>query len=179
MLFVLLRELGRVYLRASDSFQRDGIDIGEQLPQLGLTLPSGDVVTLSSLLRSKYVVLISATTGCSICHDVVGFAHRWSDRSDEISTVVLLNDEYFDGFEHANGAIIARADPADIRSSLLIRVSPFVYIATASGRVLAKGLVNNNNQLKRLLRHARGEFGRLDSEGSRAEDEVPDLVAAS
>ncbi|MDQ3822742.1 MAG: hypothetical protein M3321_05825 [Actinomycetota bacterium] len=176
MLFVLLRELGRVYLRASESFQRDGVAVGTPLPDIQVRT-ADDVVSLDSLYDAPYTLIVVATTDCTHCTRVVDLSRRWAARVESLSTLVLVTDDDPGEYASLDGIGLAHVERDDMAERLLVRVTPFVFVVDAHAVVLGKGLVNNNNQLAELLKRARAEVERREPSASR--DRAPALAGAS
>jgi hypothetical protein len=156
MLFVLLRELGRIFMRNSDSFQRDGIAVGQRLPNLIVESHAGKV-PLTERLGSGYALIVIASPDCSVCPPVIELVEQWQERVPGLTGLVLLDSEGASSYAANGGVETVVSNPTDVAEQLLVRVTPFVYVASRDGTVLAKGLVNDGRQLERLMGSARDE----------------------
>jgi hypothetical protein len=171
MLFVLLRELGRIFLRNSDSFQRDGIAVGERLPNLIVDSQAGKV-PLTERLGSRYALIVVASPDCSVCPPVIELVEQWQQRIPDLTGLVLLNSERAGSYAANGGVETVVSNPTDVTEQLLVRVTPFVYVASGDGLVLAKGLVNDSRQLERLIASARDEAEKGGDVGGFGDREV-------
>lgn len=155
-LVLVFREIGVIYLARRESFGRDGPDLGRMMPALAArTLDDGQPRTLADL-RAPVTAFVFGTVGCNLCKPAVHMLERWSTWFPQLHPVLLV--------EEASG--IGRRHFADIHAPVwvipereayrryAVRVSPYVVLVDSSGKVLAKGLVNHNHDVKRLLRSA-------------------------
>ncbi|HET7128481.1 MAG TPA: hypothetical protein VFJ93_05325 [Gaiellaceae bacterium] len=174
-LFVLLRELGRVYLRDSASLHRDGVPIGQQMPNVAIEGPTG-AARLRTVLRGRPTIVVVASPSCSLCPPVIALAERWTRRVHGLGLLVLVNGETLDGYAHLADRVV-RADSQDIATRLLVRATPFVLVLDDAAVVRAKGIVNSNRHMSVLVRQARLRsdaapqrklLGRLSAAGSPA-----------
>ena len=174
-LFVLLRELGRVYLRDSASLHRDGVPIGQQMPNVAIEGPTG-AARLRTVLRGRPTIVVVASPSCSLCPPVIALAERWTRRVHGLGLLVLVNGETLDGYAHLADRVV-RADSQDIATRLLVRATPCVLVLDDAAVVRAKGIVNSNRHMSVLVRQARlrsdaatqsNLLGRLSAAGSPA-----------
>jgi hypothetical protein len=153
LLFALLREIGRIYIRQSDSVSRDGLSIGSVLPDIEVDAPRGRV-SLPALLKEPYTLLLCALPDCPYCIPVVQAAERWSRHRANIGTLILVSGSERGEYDEFEGVEVASGRPEDIRKQLRVRASPFVFVVGSDAEVLSKGLANNHRDIRQLLASA-------------------------
>lgn len=153
MLFALLREVGKWYLSQSPSFQRDGPAIGDPLPPVTLQTPEGRL-SLDRLPSNDYSLFLVASDQCSICPTAAEIVQKWVTRTRNLSGAVLLNAERFTAWRVDGDLTVGLVSQNDV-SELGVRAVPFLFVTDSSGRVLAKGLLNNHGHMKAMLKQAR------------------------
>src|SRR5436190_8609900 len=112
MLIVVLRQFGEMYLSSRAGISRDGLNIGDAAPRFEGVRSGGSAVRLNELL-GRWVVLIFASTGCSICRELLpSLAPIERDLQDAVSIHVLLRaspdeaEAYVEG-THTDADVIA------------------------------------------------------------------------
>jgi hypothetical protein len=155
LLLVLLREIGKTYLRDSPSFQRDGLAVGRRLPPLRLETRDG-ATAIESFFGARIAIFLLASDGCAVCGPVADIVQRWSERLHDVSATVLLSAERL-GAWGGTGMDVGLVRSSDVAEKLEVRATPFVFVTDRSGRVVAKGLINTHAHLKALLKEARAK----------------------
>lgn len=147
LLLALLREVGHVYLQRAGSTARDGLPIGETLPPIDVSdeapRPLVDLIP-----RSGATVLLYILSGCPVCPEAVAALVPWAKRHAELHVVLLHAGKARSDYA---GVPIAEIDPDLARERLRLRVAPFALVVDGDRRVLAKGLINHDSDVRRLL----------------------------
>jgi hypothetical protein len=167
LLFALLRELGRIYLRQSQSISRDGLSVGSVLPEIDVETPRGQTV-LPSLLVTPYTLIVCALPDCPLCGPVVEAGVRWAHHRSQIGALVLLSGPASEHSFDSDNVEVAIADSDEVLQRLEVRASPFVFVVSRRGEVLAKGLANGRRDVRRLLADA----GAFELANAKEEEEV-------
>jgi methylamine dehydrogenase accessory protein MauD len=181
VIFVLLRQLGLMYLGTAQGVARDGIAAGERAPEFTVSGLDGAHVSLERL-RGLPALLVFASPSCVPCRglipDLNAFAH---EHGDELRVLFLCRgslDEArrFSDELHVQVPVAAHPDET-LPDSFKARVTPFAFLLDGEGVVRAKGLANNRSHLDMLLEQARKENDRAAGEASRngaaAEEKTP------
>lgn len=167
LVFALLRELGRIYLRQSQSISRDGLSVGSVLPEIDVETPRGHT-DLRNLLVTPYTLIVCALPDCPLCGPVVEAGARWAHHRSTISALVLLSGPARDHSFDSGNVEVAIADGDEVLRRLEVRASPFVFVVSTRGEVLAKGLANTRRDVRRLLADA----GAFELENAEEEEVV-------
>jgi hypothetical protein len=154
MLFVLLREMGKLYLGQTESFFRDGPAIGRNLPEMSVRAKTGPV-PITRLLQADYSMLLVASDRCAVCPSAAEIVRRWNQRSSALGATVLLAADRLGSWGKLDGLEVVCISPEDVTRHLAVRATPFLLVVDRTGRVLAKGIVNNHGHVKTMLRDAR------------------------
>lgn len=157
----LLRELGRIYLLRPESIARDGLPLGASLPKIEVNGRRAGRTVLTELLRAPYTLVVCALPDCPLCGPVIEAAQRWSRHRSHIATVVLVSGQELGALGAIEDSEAVLANAQAVLQELEVRASPFVYVASADGTILAKGLVNNHRDIRALLANA-GALGRTE-----------------
>lgn len=150
LLLALLREVGHVYLQRAGSTARDGLPIGEELPTVDVSA-DGPRPLRDLIPHSGVTVLLYVLAGCPVCPEAVAAVAPWTARHSELHAVLLHAGPPRSDYA---GLPIAEIDPDVARAQLRLRVAPFALIVDANGRVVAKGLINRDSDVRRLLGEA-------------------------
>jgi methylamine dehydrogenase accessory protein MauD len=176
-LFVLLREVGRMYLRRSPSLHRDGPALGERLPEVAIRTTRG-LERADALVTEEYALIVFATTGCPVCGPVIEMARRWSGRMPGLETIVILDEDEFGAYAGLSGVRVALSTMRDISERFLVRATPFALVTDRRGTVLAKGIVNTNHHIASLLREARRQLTEAEESRDGRDQGRVELVSA-
>jgi methylamine dehydrogenase accessory protein MauD len=169
VIFMLLRQLGVIYLGTAQGIARDGLPAGARAPDFAAASPDGRTVSLADF-RGRLLLLVFGSPTCAPCRllipDLNAFAQ---DRRDELSVLFLSRSSVEEARAFAEGhglAVPVAAHPDErLPDSYRARVTPFAFLIDAEGVVRAKSLANNREHLEMLLRAAAGAAGQ--QEGSR------------
>lgn len=182
LVFMLLRELGRIYLGRSSSFVGDGPAIGERVPDLSVETGERSVSLSELIAGSDYTTLLITLLDCSLCTGAADAVERSTRNSEELGGVILVDGGdlgHFAEYGERGGCQVARLAEGDSHAELRIRATPFALLVDADLTVLAKGILNDDRDLAALVEQAapgarrelRADMGvqQHESEGSREE----------
>ena len=174
-IFVLLRQLGLMYLGTAQGVARDGIAAGERAPDFTVTGLDGAQLSLAALL-GRPLLLVFGSPSCGPCKGLIPDLNVFArERRDELGVLLLSRGTVEDSrsFAEATGAQVPVAVHPDesLPDRYKTRVTPFAFLIDAEGIVRAKGLANNREHLEMLVQMARRDdnaAGRNGAGGSRA-----------
>ncbi len=158
VIFVLLRQLGVIYLGTAQGVANDGLDVGKDAPDFSLNGLDGEPLSLASF-RGTPVVLIFGSPTCAPCRGLIPDLNAFArDRAAELRVLFLSrsDDEATRRFateENIEVPIAAHHDE-DLPNKYEARVTPFGFLVDDNGVIRAKGLANNREHLEILLRNA-------------------------
>jgi hypothetical protein len=166
LLYLLLREIGKIYLSESTSFIRDGVPTGKQLPDLSVTTAGGRERLADLVGAAPYAFVLVAQPDCSYCRDAAAALRRWAGGSAKLTSVTLVDGDDVTPYERISARAVARLAPHDMHRRLRVRATPYVFLVDRSRRVLAKGLVNDERDVRDLIERSAGDaFSDLAPDG--------------
>lgn len=158
VIFVLLRQLGVIYLGTARGVSDDGLDIGAKAPDFSVRQLNGESLSLASF-QSKALVLVFGSPTCAPCRGLIPdlnmFAH---ERERELGVLFLSRGDDESARRLANELSIevpvASHPDEDLPNQYQARVTPFAFLIGKDRTIRAKGLANNREHLELLLRNA-------------------------
>ena len=180
MIFLLLRQLGLMYLGTAQGIARDGLPVGQRAPDFDVANLEGRSVSLADF-RGLPLLLIFGSPTCTPCRhlipDLNAFAH---EQKENLRVLFLSRGEAEDTRRFASefGVQVPVAVHPDetLPDKYKARVSPFAFLIDGDGIIRAKGLANNRDHLQILLRAANEETPRAGAKarrnGTTVEDEL-------
>ena len=163
-IFVLLRQLGLMYMGSAQGVGRDGLAPGERAPDFALPDLTGGLISLTEP-RGLPLLLIFGSTTCAPCRGLIPDLNAFArERAAELQVLYLSRGN----LEETRRFV----DELDVRVPVAIhpdhelpdkykaRVTPFAFVIDGEGTVRAKGLANNRDHLEQLLRMATEEIER-------------------
>lgn len=181
VIFVLMRQLGIIYLGTAQGVARDGIAAGQRAPDFALPDLSGTVRTLADY-HGRSLLLVFGSTSCAPCRGLVPdlnvFAKQHADDIDALFAIRGTPNEaqrFVDdlGLQVPVGVFNDEELPEKYKA----RVTPFAFLIDGDAVVRAKGLSNNMSHLDMLLKAAdddakrrKGANGRITLDPSLAEE---------
>jgi hypothetical protein len=161
LVFLLFREIGRIYLGQSSSFTRDGVDIGRQLPDLSVQTPTASAVLSDLTAGSAYATVLVTRNDCSFCTEAADAVDRAARRSPKLGGVILVDGTDFGPFgsyDDQGGCNVGLLREGDV-GELKIRATPFALLVDGDLTVLAKGILNTDRDVSALVERASNEAG--------------------
>ena len=158
-IFVLLRQLGIMYLGTAQGVAGDGLALGSRAPDFNLPNVSGQPVSLADY-RGKPLLLVFASVNCAPCRKLVPDLHRFAaERRDELGVLFLCRGTADEARGFANELVmqvpVASHPDEELPEKYKARVTPFAFIVDGEGVIKAKGLANNYQHLETLVRSSR------------------------
>lgn len=156
VIFVLLRQLGVIYLGTAQGVANDGLAIGKAAPDFSLTQLDGLSVSLGSF-KARPLVLIFGSPTCAPCRGLIPDLNAFArDRADELGVLFLSRGDEESARRLADELSIevpvASHPDEKLPDAYEARVTPFGFLVDKQGVIRAKGLANNREHLELLLR---------------------------
>lgn len=156
VIFVLLRQLGVIYLGTAQGVANDGLDVGHAAPDFSLTKLDGSSVSLSSF-QAKPLILIFGSPTCAPCRGLIPDLNAFArDRANELGVLFLSRGDEESARRLADELSIevpvASHPDEKLPDAYEARVTPFGFLVDEQGVIRAKGLANNREHLELLLR---------------------------
>ena len=162
VIFVLMRQLGIIYLGTAQGVGRDGIAPGQRAPDFALPDLAGSVRTLADY-RGRLLLLAFGSTSCAPCRGLVpdlnAFAQTHAGELDALFAIrgtPAETQRFVDELSLQVPAGVYNDD--ELPEKYKTRVTPFAFIVDGEGVVRSKGLANNRAHLDMLLEQARKEL---------------------
>ena len=178
-IFVLLRQLGIMYLGTAQGIARDGLAAGERAPEFALPALSGGTVSLPDF-RGFRLLIVFGSASCAPCRALIPDLNAFAqEKRDELRVLFLCRgglDEARRFAAELDVQVPVAVHPDDsLPDKFRARVTPFAFLLDGEGIVRAKGLANNRSHLDMLLEMAAKETGRGEQKAARngAEAEEP------
>lgn len=159
VIFVLLRQMGLMYLGTAQGVSRDGIAVGKQAPAFTMLDGGGHMVSLADF-RGRPLLLVFGAPNCKPCQNLIPDLNVFArERAAEMSVLFLsrgdahTNAEFIRAYE-IEVPVLTQEDSSDA-DRYQARVTPFGFLIDSEGIIRAKGLVNNRDSLELLVRMAK------------------------
>jgi methylamine dehydrogenase accessory protein MauD len=158
VIFILLRQLGVIYLGTAQGVAGDGLSPGERAPEFTLPNLDGREVTLSGF-RGQPLLMVFGSPSCGPCKtlmpDLQAFA---AEKSATLRVLFLSRGDVEDARrfaqeQHVQVPVAVHPDER-LAEQYKVRVTPFAFVIDGDGVVRAKGLANNRAHLDALLQQA-------------------------
>jgi methylamine dehydrogenase accessory protein MauD len=170
VIFVLMRQLGIIYLGTAQGVARDGIAPGQRAPDFALPDLSGGIRTLADF-QGRSLLLVFGSTSCAPCRGLVPdlnvFAKQHAGDIDALFAIRGTANEaqrFVDELELQ--VPVGVFNDEELPEKYKARVTPFAFLIDGEGVVRAKGLSNNMSHLDMLLKAAEdGSKGRRGTNG--------------
>lgn len=170
-IFLLLRQIGMMFLGTAQGVADDGLPLGKKAPDFALPDLEGRTVSLTDF-RGLPVLLIFGSANCTPCRGLIPDLNVFAgERQDELRVLFLSrgNVEEARRFMQEMDAHVPVAVHPDsaLADSYQARVTPFAFLLDGEGIIRAKGLANNREHLDLLLRMAKQEGHEIGPDASR------------
>ena len=151
LLYLLLNEIGKIYLADSRSFVRDGVPTGKRLPDLDVTAPPDRWQLRDLLSGAPYTFVLVAQPDCPHCREAATALGRLERQSGKIQLVVLVDGDDLTPYASTSAVAVARVGSDDVRRRLRVRATPFAFLVDQFGTVQAKDVVNDYADVRLLI----------------------------
>jgi methylamine dehydrogenase accessory protein MauD len=160
VIFILLRQLGLMYLGTARGVAHDGLALGESAPDFTLRGLKGQTISLADF-RGLPLVLVFGSPNCVPCRALVPDLNSFArERSRDLHVLFLSRGGLEDArrFAGESGLQVSTAIHPDdeLANTYKVRVTPFAFLISSEGTIRAKGLANNREHLDMLLRTGSG-----------------------
>jgi len=156
VIFVLLRQLGVIYLGTAQGVARDGLAAGKRAPDFALADLDGRGVSLADF-RGLPLVLVFGSPTCGPCRQLIPDLNAFaSEHRGELRVLFLSRGEADDSRRFAAELDIrvpvATHPDEELPERYKARVTPFAFYIDGEGVIQSKGLTNNREHLDLLVR---------------------------
>jgi methylamine dehydrogenase accessory protein MauD len=158
VIFVLMRQLGIIYLGTAQGVARDGIPAGQPAPAFSLPGLGGGARSLADY-TGRSLLLVFGSTSCAPCRGLVPdlnvFASQHARDIDALFAIRGTPSEAQRFVEELHLQVpVGVFNDEELPEKYKARVTPFAFIIDGAGIVRAKGLANNMAHLDMLLKMA-------------------------
>lgn len=163
VIFLLLRQLGLMYLGTAQGIARDGLAVGKRAPAFTATGLAGEQVSLADF-RGQRLLMVFGSSNCTPCKNLIPHLNVFAAERDADLRVLFLSrgdveDARRFAGEHDIRVPVAAHPDDSLPDTYQARVTPFAFLIDGEGTILAKGLANTREHLDMLL-----HMGGLDGE---------------
>ncbi len=171
VIFLLLRQLGVMYLGTAQGVARDGLAPGTKAPDFTVEALDGGSVSLAGF-RGLPLLLVFGSPACAPCKALIPDLNAFAREREGALRVLFLSRGELEparAFAAENDVQVAVAVHPDesLPEKFKARVTPFAHLIDAEGVVQAKGLANNRQHLDMLLSAARLGDNTNEADGRR------------
>ena len=164
VIFVLLRQLGLMYMGSAQGVGRDGLAPGERAPEFALPDLAGRLVSQADF-RGQPLLLVFGSTACAPCRGLIPDLNAVArERAAELQVLYLSRGDLEETQRFVDEldvrVPVALHPDHELPDKYKARVTPFAFVIDGEGIVRAKGLANNRDHLEQLLRMAKEEIER-------------------
>jgi methylamine dehydrogenase accessory protein MauD len=159
VIFLILRQLGVMYLGTAQGVARDGLAPGTPAPEFAVEALGGGAMTGAGF-RGLPLLLVFGSPTCGPCKALIPDLNVFAREYEGNLRVLFLSRGDADAtqaFVEANDVEVPVAVHPDetLAEQFKVRVTPFAHVIDAEGVVQAKGLANNRQHLDMLLSAAK------------------------
>ncbi|MEX2158490.1 MAG: redoxin domain-containing protein [Dehalococcoidia bacterium] len=178
VIFILLRQLGVIYLGTAQAVARDGLSQGQRAPEFSLPGLDGAPVALAAL-RGLPLLLVFGSPSCGPCKTLVPELNVFAgEKAGELRVLFLSRGDVEDTrrfVQELDVRVPVAVYPDErLAEQYKVRVTPFAFLLDGEGVVRAKGLANNRQHLDLLLRQAaEGHTPGRSRNGKHANERTP------
>lgn len=178
LIFLLLRQLGQMYLGTARGVAGDGLPLGREAPDFSAPDLEGRTVSLTGF-RGQPLLLIFGSPTCGPCRTLIPDLNVFAEeRRQELRVLFMSRGELEETQRFASEfdvrVPIAIHPDEELPGKFQARVTPFAFLLDSDGVIRAKGLANNRSHLDLLLRMASTdgsqEGGEPSANGASAEE---------
>lgn len=176
LVVLLYRQFGLLYLGSRNRIALTGLDVGSSAPsdiavEVERRLVNWDWRAAGS---GRATLTIFAVARCPLCDKLVPDLNSFADKWGELVDVLFIEKGPLpDGPTHdlatRTAWTYAVTPDGDLHDAFDVEATPFAFLISSSGTVLAKGLVNTTQHLEGVIGLALDERGRL----------IPDALAGT
>ncbi len=154
-IFLLLRQLGQMYLGTAQGVARDGLSAGERAPDFTVADLEGQPVSRADFLGLP-LLLVFGSPHCTPCRTLIPDLNVFAEeRREELRVLFLSRGDTEEArqlvSETGMRVPIAVHPDENLPEQYKTRVSPFAFLIDSEGIVQAKGLANNRDHLTMLM----------------------------
>lgn len=161
-IFLIYRQFGSVYLSSRDAITRDGISIGDKIPEFSAkSYFSNERISIDSFYH-KPTLIGFISPGCKPCQELISEWNKaYMKYNEKINFVFVgLGDKASFSKLLGDKSLIGELlldEEREILTSCKVRVTPFAFIIDQNGIVKGKGLCNGIEHIHGLISALEGE----------------------
>lgn len=180
-IFLLLRQLGVIYMGTAQGVSRDGLALGRRAPDFTAPDLDGQPISLTAFLGRPLLLVFGSTT-CAPCRTLIPDLNVLArEQRDNLRALFLCRGSVEDARRFArelNVQVPVAVHPDEqLPNKYQTRVTPFAFLIDADGVIRAKGLANNRSHLDMLLEQAAKGYERPARNGRNGASEQEQAVA--
>ncbi|SDY31535.1 methylamine dehydrogenase accessory protein MauD [Evansella caseinilytica] len=156
LFLLLIRQFGEIFLSSGESILRDGLAIGEKIPDMSVIFFLHQREKLLADVITKPTILCFTAPNCKPCRELI--AH-WNEGrmkfNDEVNFILVIvgkeNEVHkmLGQFPVQGEVIYDKTEELFVRFK--VRVTPFAFAVDQSGKVKEKGLCGSKAQLEQYV----------------------------
>jgi len=159
VIFLILRQLGQMYLGTAQGVSRDGLAPGRKAPEFTVPDLAGGTISLAQF-HGTPLLLVFGATNCNPCKSLMPDLNAFADEYRGQLNVLYLSRSEPDAARAFAAEFDVRVPvgvhpDTELPEQYLARVTPFAFLIDGEGIVRAKGLANGREHLDMLLLMAR------------------------
>lgn len=159
VIFLILRQLGQMYLGTAQGISRDGLAAGRTAPEFTVPDLLGGTISLAQF-RGTPLLLVFGASDCKPCQGLIPDLNAFAEQYREQLNVLYLSRSEPDAArafvaEHNVKVPVGVHPDMELSEQYQARVTPFAFLIDGEGIVRAKGLANGHEHLDMLLLMAR------------------------
>ncbi len=171
VIFLLLRQLGVIYMGTAQGVSRDGLALGQRAPEFTAPDLDGRAVSLAGFLGRPLLLVFGSAT-CAPCRTLIPDLNVFArERRDDLRALFLCRGSIEEARRFAGEldvqVPVAVHPDEQLPDQYKARVTPFAFLIDGEGVVRAKGLANNRSHLDMLLEQAAKGYERAGRQNGR------------
>lgn len=156
LLLLVFRHFGLSALGSAEGISRDGLPIGETVPNFTSITASGEHIEWApNMGRSQVLAFVSAD--CGPCANVLPSLNRLAELGTDLDVTYVVPGSLANASKlvtrfHPPASVTCIAEEAsEAYARFRVRVTPYIVIAGRDGRILVKGLCDSPGKLQQYL----------------------------
>lgn len=161
-IFLIFRQFGSVYLSSREAITRDGISIGDKIPEFsGKSYFSNEQISIESFY-GKPTLITFISPGCKPCQELIPEWNKAFMKYNEKINFLFVGLGDRSGFSRVlenkslSGELLLDEERA-VLTLCKVRVTPFAFILDEKGTVKGKGLCNGIEHIIGLISSLEGK----------------------
>jgi methylamine dehydrogenase accessory protein MauD len=167
LFIIIFRQFGEVFLKKSDAIARDGISLGEEIPDFYTkSYYTGKEITKASI-ANKPTLITFISSSCKPCKELLPDWNSAYDKFGKDINFVLIGsgskDQFDIMFKHYVPKGNISIDESGLLNDFKVRVTPFGFIIDEEGVVKGKGLCGTTQHIESFISYLGSELVEVES----------------